>query len=77
MRGFARHPVPPPPRPALIAWRVARLRDAGFRRELAERLAGDRHHDVHALLELVDRGCPPEMAARMLAPIDDRAETAC
>jgi hypothetical protein len=25
--------------------------------------------DVHALLQLVDRGCPPELAARILSPI--------
>jgi hypothetical protein len=54
---------------------VSRLRDAGFRGEFAERLAGDRHYDVHALLELVDLGCAPELAARILAPSDVR--TAC
>jgi hypothetical protein len=26
--------------------------------------------DIHALLELVDRGCPPHLAARILAPLD-------
>jgi hypothetical protein len=26
--------------------------------------------DVHALLELVDRGCPPVLAARIMAPLD-------
>jgi hypothetical protein len=25
--------------------------------------------DVHALLQLVDRGCPPELAARILSPV--------
>ena len=25
--------------------------------------------DLHALLELVDRGCPPRLAVRILAPI--------
>jgi hypothetical protein len=25
--------------------------------------------DLHALLELVDRGCPPELAARILSPV--------
>jgi hypothetical protein len=24
---------------------------------------------VHAILELIDRGCPPELAARIVAPI--------
>jgi hypothetical protein len=39
--------------------------------ELARRLADDRRYDLHALLELVDRGCPPALAVRILAPIDE------
>jgi hypothetical protein len=27
--------------------------------------------DLHALIELVERGCPPELAARILAPLDE------
>lgn len=53
-----------------VAWRARRLLAAGFPRALATRLAGDEHVDVHALLELVDRGCPPDLAARILEPID-------
>jgi hypothetical protein len=26
--------------------------------------------DLHALIELVERGCPPPLAARILAPLD-------
>jgi hypothetical protein len=26
--------------------------------------------DVHALIELVERGCRPELAARILAPLE-------
>ena len=52
-----------------IRWRAQRLLGAGFSRELADRLAHERQIDVHALLELVDRGCPPELAARILAPL--------
>lgn len=37
---------------------------------LAGALAGMRSVDVHALLQLVDRGCPPELAARILSPLD-------
>jgi hypothetical protein len=33
-------------------------------------LARDPRTDLHALLELVDRGCRPELAARILAPLD-------
>lgn len=49
-------------------WRLCWLLDAGFDRGLAERLAATTV-DLHALLELVDRGCPPELAARILAPL--------
>jgi hypothetical protein len=55
----------------VIAWRIDRLRDANFSAQLAEALARDTRYDVHALLELGDRGCPSELAARILAPIDD------
>jgi hypothetical protein len=41
---------------------------------LADALAGDGGTDVHALLELVDRGCPPELAARILAPLEPEPE---
>jgi hypothetical protein len=43
---------------------------AGFPRPLAKRLAADVRVDVHALLELVDRGCPPHLAVRITAPLD-------
>jgi hypothetical protein len=43
---------------------------AGFGAQLAARLASDRRFDLHALLELVDRGCRPELAVRILAPLD-------
>jgi hypothetical protein len=26
--------------------------------------------DLHALIELIERGCPPGLAARILAPLD-------
>lgn len=53
-------------------WRLCWLLDAGFEPGLAEALAGTTV-DLHALLELVDRGCPPELAARILSPLP-RAE---
>lgn len=56
---------------SLVAWRAERLLAAGFARELAGGLAADARTDLHALLELVDRGCPPHLAARILAPLDD------
>jgi hypothetical protein len=52
-------------------WRARRLQAAGFDHGLAMRLASDNRIDLHALLELIDRGCPPELAARIMAPLTD------
>ena len=60
----------------LIGWRTGRLHDAGFSGRLAQTLARDRRYDVHALLQLTDRGCPTELAARILAPLEDE-DAAC
>jgi hypothetical protein len=58
-----------------VRWRADRLLAAGFSAELAEQLARDAEMDVHALLELVDRGCPPHLAARIVASLDDCARS--
>jgi hypothetical protein len=50
-------------------WRRCRLMEAGFPEQLAAELATTPGVDVHALLQLVDRGCPPELAARILSPL--------
>jgi len=73
--------APDPPAPCscpgppldVLEWRRCRLREAGFPAALARQLARQRV-DLHALLELVDAGCPPEVAARILSPDDDIAE---
>jgi hypothetical protein len=53
-------------------WRRRRLMAAGFEEGLAGELADDRAGvDLHELLVLLDRGCPPALAARILAPLDD------
>lgn len=62
-----RDPQPPPE--SVTAWRAGCLRNARFSPPLADILARDRDCDLHALLELTDRGCPPELAARILAPL--------
>jgi hypothetical protein len=54
----------------VLAWRRSRLQRAGFPDPLAGELAADRRTDLHAVLDLVDRGCPPVLAARILAPLD-------
>jgi hypothetical protein len=55
----------------LREWRRHRLMSAGFEPGLAERLAQDGRIDIHDLLRLVGRGCPPELAARITPPLDD------
>jgi len=54
----------------VLAWRVERLREAGFPDPLAESVARDSRYDLHELLGLADRGCPAELAVRILAPLD-------
>jgi hypothetical protein len=55
----------------LVGWRRRRLYRAGFEPALADLVARECRMDLHALLELVDRGCPPAVAARILAPLDE------
>jgi hypothetical protein len=62
-------PLPRAERDPIVSWRTSRLRQAGFDDRLARDLAASRAYDLHAVLELVDRGCPPVLAARILAPI--------
>lgn len=57
-----------------VRWRTRRLLSAGFPPDLAERLARADRIDLHRLLSLVDRGCPPHLAARILAPLDEDVE---
>jgi hypothetical protein len=59
-----------------VEWRFGRLADTGFPRGLAARLARDTRYDLHDLVRLVERGCPPSLAARILAPPDDEADAA-
>jgi hypothetical protein len=55
----------------VTSWRRDRLVEAGFALPLASRLARDRRYDLHALIELVEHGCPPELALRILAPVEE------
>ena len=54
----------------VVRWRRGQLAGAGFPLPLAARLADDARYDLHALIELSERGCPPELAVRILAPLD-------
>jgi hypothetical protein len=59
--------------PDVVAWRRERLALAGCAPELASALAKS-GCDLHALLDLVERGCPPELAARIVAPLHEELE---
>jgi hypothetical protein len=64
----------PPARVAVGEWRRRRLAAAGFEPRLAAELAAEPGVDLHELLVLLDRGCPPPLAARILAPLDGGRE---
>jgi hypothetical protein len=55
---------------ALASWRERQLLRAGFNADLAASIAAESAIDLHALIELVERGCPPALALRILAPLD-------
>jgi hypothetical protein len=57
----------------LIGWRRARLLQAGIGPGPASRLAADPGFDLHELLGLIDKGCDPQLAARILAPLEESA----
>jgi hypothetical protein len=55
----------------VTSWRRDRLVEAGFGLSLASELAHDGRYDLHALIELVESGCPPKLALRILAPLEE------
>ena len=54
----------------VVCWRRAQLVHSGFPPTLAAAIADDPRYDLHALIELVERGCAPELAVRIVGPID-------
>lgn len=72
MRQPPSHPAPAAPHGTIAEWRRRRLAAAGFEPRLAAELADEPAVDLHELLTLLDRGCAPELAARILAPLDRR-----
>ena len=52
------------------------VRTAGgirLRAALAASIAKNARYDLHALIELVERGCRPELAVRILAPLEEES----
>jgi len=56
----------------VVHWRRERLVESGFPLPLAASLAKNARYDLHALIELVERGCRPDLAVRILGPVDDQ-----
>jgi hypothetical protein len=56
----------------VVAWRTERLVEAGLPEEMAHDVAADGAYDLHALLVLIDRGCPADLAVRIVAPVERR-----
>ncbi len=54
----------------VVRWRREQLVQTGFASPLAAVIAKDSRYDLHALIELVEQGCQPELAARILAPLE-------
>jgi hypothetical protein len=59
------------PAELVAAWRRRLLERAGYPSALAGELARDERFDVAALVALAERGCPPRLARRILAPLDE------
>jgi hypothetical protein len=47
-------------------WRAEELERAGYEPRAAGRLAVRHDVDLHAAVELLERGCPPDLALRIL-----------
>jgi hypothetical protein len=59
-------PVQDPIQILVVGWRAETLVRAGFDPQPAVDLASSMHVDLHRAVELVERGCPPETALRIL-----------
>jgi hypothetical protein len=57
----------------VVRWRCEQLVESGFALALAARVAKNARYDLHALIELVERGCQPELAVRILAPLEEES----
>jgi hypothetical protein len=47
-------------------WRLEVLTDAGYSPALAAELASNDEVDLHSAVQLLRRGCPPDLAGRIL-----------
>lgn len=55
---------------AIVNWRQLELEQGGFPPLLAARIARDERYDLQQLFELVQQGCSPALAVRILSPLE-------
>jgi hypothetical protein len=55
---------------AAVNWRQLELEQCGFPQLLAARVARDPRYDLRQLVALVQQGCPPSLAVRILSPLE-------
>ena len=53
-----------------VNWRQLELEQHGFPPVLAERVARDQRYDLQEQFALVEGGCAPALAVRILSPLD-------
>jgi hypothetical protein len=58
----------------VVNWRQLELEQSGFPRSLATRVARDERYDLHQLIQLVEQGCAPGLAVRILSPVEENEE---
>ena len=56
----------------MVNWRQLELEQCGFPRSLAARVARDDRYDLQQLIELLQQGCSPALAVRILSPVEER-----
>ena len=50
----------------VLVWRFKQLCRSGFELELATTIAARMDVDLHEAIDLVERGCPPDVAGRIV-----------
>jgi hypothetical protein len=59
----------------VVRWRREQLVRTGLPLALATQAAENGALDLHSLIELLEHQCPPELALRILAPLDSESPT--
>jgi len=59
-------PITEPEHERVERWRAEALERAGYAPAVAAKLAARTDIDLHHAIDLIERGCPPETAVRIL-----------